>query len=105
MRMARRALLRREDSVDSDSGDTDYVIHAVAPKYRQIKNWTNILTPETSNGPYFLPRSQTLRQDIREGQLGVPLSLEIGVIDIDTCQPLDDVLVDIWVRRMRCMLR
>jgi hypothetical protein len=27
----------------------------------------------------------------------VPLSLEIGVIDIDTCEPLEDVLVDIWV--------
>ncbi|KAF4458865.1 Intradiol ring-cleavage dioxygenase core [Fusarium albosuccineum] len=63
---------------------TVYAIHAKAPKYRKIKNWTNILTPETSNGPYFLPRSQTLRQDIREDQPGVPLSLEIGVIDVDT---------------------
>lgn len=97
MKETRRALRRRAESVDAKSGDTDYIIHAVAPKYKEIKNWTNILTPETSNGPYFLPRSQTLRQDVREGQAGVPLSLEIGVIDVDTCDPLDDVLVDIWV--------
>ncbi|KAJ3534120.1 hypothetical protein NM208_g7675 [Fusarium decemcellulare] len=96
MKRDRWALRRRGLSIDADSGDTVYNVHAKAPKYRKVKNWTNILTPETSNGPYFLPRSQTLRQDIRENQPGVPLSLEIGVIDVDTCKPLDDVLVDIW---------
>ncbi|THC94371.1 hypothetical protein EYZ11_006169 [Aspergillus tanneri] len=94
---ARRALHRRDLSVDTNADETLYTIHAEAPKYDFIKNWTNILTPETSNGPYFYPRSQTLRQDIRENQPGVPLSLEIGVIDIDTCEALGDVLVDIWV--------
>jgi hypothetical protein len=97
MKRDRLALRRRDDSVDADSGDTVYKINAKAPKYNKIKDWTNILTPETSRGPYFLPRSQTLRQDIREDEPGVPLSLEIGVIDVDTCDPLDSVLVDIWV--------
>ncbi|KAI8682644.1 INTRADIOL-DIOXYGENAS domain-containing protein [Fusarium sp. Ph1] len=96
MKRDRLALRRRDDSVDADSGDTVYKINAKAPKYNKIKDWTNILTPETSRGPYFLPRSQTLRQDIREDEPGVPLSLEIGVIDVDTCDPLDSVLVDIW---------
>ncbi|RSL53570.1 hypothetical protein CEP54_010303 [Fusarium duplospermum] len=96
MKRDRLALRRRDDSVDADSGDTVYRINAKAPKYNKIKDWTNILTPETSRGPYFLPRSQTLRQDIREDEPGVPLSLEIGVIDIDKCDPLDNVLVDIW---------
>ncbi|KAL2690007.1 hypothetical protein Neosp_004073 [[Neocosmospora] mangrovei] len=99
MKRDRLALRRRDDSVDADSGDTVYKINAKAPKYNKIKDWTNILTPETSRGPYFLPRSQTLRQDIREDEPGVPLSLEIGVIDVDTCDPLDSVLVDIWVQR------
>ncbi|KAJ5782446.1 hypothetical protein N7457_004220 [Penicillium paradoxum] len=96
MKKARRALRRRELSVDPSSEETTYEIHAQAPKKDFISNWTNILTPETSNGPYFYPRSQTLRQDVREGQPGVPLSLEIGVIDIDTCEAVEDVLVDIW---------
>ncbi|KAJ5915195.1 hypothetical protein N7454_011307, partial [Penicillium verhagenii] len=91
-----RALRRRELSVDVNDHETTYEIHAAAPEYDFIRNWTNILTPETSDGPYFYPRSQTLRQDIREGQPGVPLSLEIGVLDVNTCEPLEDVLVDIW---------
>ncbi|WAO86449.1 INTRADIOL-DIOXYGENAS domain-containing protein [Fusarium falciforme] len=101
MKRDRLALRRRDDSVDADSGDTVYKINAKAPKYNKIKDWTNILTPETSRGPYFLPRSQTLRQDIREDEPGVPLSLEIGVIDIDTCDPLDSVLVDIWLELLK----
>lgn len=97
MKNARRALHRRAQSIDPNSEETTYKIHAQAPKHNFISNWTNILTPETSNGPYFYPRSQTLRQDIREGQPGVPLSLEVGVIDVDTCEAVDNVLVDIWV--------
>ncbi|CAI7610001.1 unnamed protein product [Penicillium bialowiezense] len=91
-----RALRRREISVDLNDKETTYEIHGSAPKYDFIKNWTNVLTPETSDGPYFYPQSQTLRQDIREGQPGVPLSLEIGVVDTNTCEPMEDVLVDIW---------
>lgn len=100
MKHKRRALHRRDLSVDTNSDETLYNIHAQAPKYDFIKNWTNILTPEASNGPYFYPKSQTLRQDIREGQPGVPLSLEIGVVDVDTCEPVKDVLIDIWVSEM-----
>ncbi|OJJ52459.1 hypothetical protein ASPSYDRAFT_95556 [Aspergillus sydowii CBS 593.65] len=95
--MKRSHLLRRRGlSIDPGTGETEYTVHAQAPKYDFIRNWTSILTPETSNGPYFYPHSQTLRQDIREDEEGVPLSLEIGVIDVDTCEPLTDVLVDIW---------
>lgn len=100
MKHKRRALHRRDLSIDTNSDETLYNIHAQAPKYDFIKNWTNILTPEASNGPYFYPKSQTLRQDIREGQPGVPLSLEIGVVDVDTCEPVEDVLIDIWVSEM-----
>jgi hypothetical protein len=98
------ALHRRELSVDANDRETTYQIHASAPAYDFIKNWTNILTPETSHGPYFYPQSQTLRQDIREGQPGVPLSLEIGVVDINICEPIEDVLVDIWVSRLCYMI-
>lgn len=97
MKKSRRSLRRRELSIDPGSEETTYMIHAQAPKTDFITNWTNILTPETSNGPYFYPRSQILRQDIRGDQAGVPLSLEIGVIDVDTCEAVEDVLVDIWV--------
>lgn len=92
--MHRRALSPIEDS---DSGTTTYTITADAPKYDFLKNDTCILTPETSTGPYIYPRSQVLRQDIVEDQVGVPLVLDIGLMDIHTCEPLPNALVDIWV--------
>ncbi|KAK2616784.1 hypothetical protein QQS21_000161 [Conoideocrella luteorostrata] len=99
-----RALRRRELSIDVNNDETTYEVHAKAPKHDFIKDWTNILTPEVTNGPYFYPRSQTLRQDIREGEPGVPLSLEIGVIDTNTCAPMKGVLVDIWVCRVTLVI-
>lgn len=42
------------------------------------------------------PRSETLRQDMSEDQEGVPLYLDIGVMDVNSCDPLPNVLVDIW---------
>lgn len=40
--------------------------------------------------------SQTLRQDMSEGEAGVPLWLDVGVIDINTCEPLPNALVSFW---------
>jgi protocatechuate 3,4-dioxygenase beta subunit len=40
--------------------------------------------------------NEYLRQDLREDQQGVPLVLDIGVMDVTTCQPLDQALVEIW---------
>lgn len=31
-----------------------------------------------------------------EGQAGVPLTLDVGVLDMATCEPLENVLVDFW---------
>lgn len=31
-----------------------------------------------------------------EDQLGVPFWLDVGVIDINTCEPLENALVDFW---------
>lgn len=68
------------------------------PSYDFISNASCILTPEVSNGPYWLPASEVSRQDIREGEVGVPMELEIGVIDVETCEPMEGVLISIWVR-------
>ncbi|TVY12702.1 hypothetical protein LARI1_G009550 [Lachnellula arida] len=67
-----------------------------APFYNVIQNDTCILTPEVTTGPYIYPQSQTLRQDMREGQAGVPLTLDIGLLDMATCEPLSNALVDMW---------
>ncbi|KAL3481309.1 Intradiol ring-cleavage dioxygenase [Aspergillus californicus] len=75
---------------------TTYQVHTEAPYFETIQNDTCVLTPEVTEGPYVYPPSQTLRQDMTEDQAGVPLWLDIGVLDMATCQPLDDVLVDMW---------
>lgn len=76
--------------------NTSVVITTEAPYYDVIQNDTCILVPEVTAGPYVWPRSQTLRQDMSEDQLGVPLYLDIGVLDTNTCEPLEGVLVDLW---------
>lgn len=73
-----------------------YTITTEAPYYDVIQNDTCVLEPEVTWGPYVYPNSQTLRQDMSEGQAGVPLTLDVGVLDMATCEPLENVLVDFW---------
>ncbi|EUC56314.1 dioxygenase [Rhizoctonia solani AG-3 Rhs1AP] len=68
---------------------------ANSPTYTTIQNSTCVTAPEVTEGPYYV-NNEYLRQDISEGQDGVPLVLDIGVIDVTTCQPLDQALVEIW---------
>ncbi|KAF2965821.1 hypothetical protein GQX73_g7781 [Xylaria multiplex] len=77
-------------------GNTTYQIQAEAPYFDSIQNSTCVLSPITTEGPYVWPRSQTLRQDMSEGQPGVPLWMDIGVIDVTTCEPLPNVLLNFW---------
>lgn len=78
------------------AGNTTYEVHAEAPYYNTIQNDTCVLTPTVTEGPYVWPRSQTLRQDMTEDQAGVPVWLDVGVLDMATCEPLEDVLLSFW---------
>lgn len=54
-----------------------------------------MLTPRAVEGPfYFDPRLE--RGDITEGKPGVPLGLELQVIEGGNCMPVKDARVDIW---------
>ncbi|GMG12467.1 unnamed protein product [Aspergillus oryzae] len=76
--------------------NTTFSVHTEAPYFETIQNDTCVLTPEVTEGPYVYPPSQTLRRDMTENQPGVPLWLDIGVLDMATCEPLEDVLIDMW---------
>jgi protocatechuate 3,4-dioxygenase beta subunit len=54
-----------------------------------------VLTPEQTAGPYFVEGDQ-VRQDIRAGRPGVPLTLRAVVLDVSTCRPIKGAAVDIW---------
>ncbi|KAG8710094.1 hypothetical protein FRC11_004883, partial [Ceratobasidium sp. 423] len=65
------------------------------PTYSTIQNSACVTTPEVTEGPYYV-NNELLRQDIREDQEGVELTLDTGVMDATTCTPLEQALVEIW---------
>jgi protocatechuate 3,4-dioxygenase beta subunit len=54
-----------------------------------------VLTQEVTEGPYYLPLN-ILRSDITEGKEGVPLQLDLQVVDASTCQAISGAVMDIW---------
>lgn len=54
-----------------------------------------VLTPEQTEGPYYIP-GERLRRDITEGRPGTPLLLRLKVVDASTCRPIRRAAVDIW---------
>src|SRR5205809_135793 len=54
-----------------------------------------ILTPELTEGPYYIA-GEKVRRNITEGRPGVPLLLKAAVVDATTCTPIKGAAVDIW---------
>nr|ANH20401.1 catechol dioxygenase 4 [Endoconidiophora polonica] len=54
-----------------------------------------ILTPEVTQGPYYVA-GEYVREDISETQEGVELLMDYQVIDVETCDPVPNVYVEIW---------
>ncbi|KAI1338308.1 Intradiol ring-cleavage dioxygenase [Xylariaceae sp. FL0016] len=54
-----------------------------------------LLTPEVTDGPYYVS-GEYVRRDIVEDQTGVPLTLDYQVVDVDTCEPVPSVYLEIW---------
>jgi protocatechuate 3,4-dioxygenase beta subunit len=54
-----------------------------------------VLTPEQTEGPYYIPREK-VRKNIIEHRPGTPLTLRLTVVDAATCRPLKGAAVDIW---------
>jgi len=56
---------------------------------------TCVLTPEMTEGPYYLDGDK-VRRDIREGRPGTRLDLATTVVDVSTCKAIKGAAVDIW---------
>jgi len=54
-----------------------------------------VLSPEMTQGPYYVAGDK-FRRNITEGKPGVPLHLQLLVLDVSTCRPLKGASVDIW---------
>ncbi|KAE8417724.1 Intradiol ring-cleavage dioxygenase [Aspergillus pseudocaelatus] len=56
---------------------------------------TCILAPDVTQGPYYVS-GELIRNNIVEDQEGVPLYLDIQLIDTNTCEPVPQVYLDFW---------
>jgi protocatechuate 3,4-dioxygenase beta subunit len=56
---------------------------------------TCVLTPEQTEGPYYIA-DEALRRNITEGRPGTPLLLRAFVINASTCKAIKGAAVDIW---------
>ncbi|KAI1208505.1 aromatic compound dioxygenase [Annulohypoxylon truncatum] len=54
-----------------------------------------LLTPEVTQGPYYVG-GEYVRENVVEDQSGVDTILDYQVIDVDTCEPVTDVYVEMW---------
>jgi protocatechuate 3,4-dioxygenase beta subunit len=56
---------------------------------------TCVLTPELTEGPYYID-GEKVRRNITEGKPGVRLRLRAIVVDASSCKPIKGAAVDIW---------
>src|SRR2546423_10221910 len=56
---------------------------------------TCVLTPEATEGPYWISNRLT-RRNIKDGRPGLTLALYITVVDATTCKPISGADVEIW---------
>ena len=56
---------------------------------------TCVLTPELTEGPYYLAGEKN-RRDITDGRPGTPLTLRLIVVNASTCRPIKGAAVDVW---------
>ena len=67
------------------------------PSYSQkiIESPACILTPEQTAGPFYFDADQ-VREDITDNKDGLPLKLQLTVVNSTDCKPIKDAIVDIW---------
>ncbi|KAJ7469849.1 aromatic compound dioxygenase [Mycena galericulata] len=62
--------------------------------YTSMLNLTCVLSPETPMEDYIA--NPPVRTDITESQTGVAFTVDIGVMNTATCEPLPNVMVELW---------
>jgi protocatechuate 3,4-dioxygenase beta subunit len=56
---------------------------------------TCVLTPEQTEGPYYIA-NEAVRRNITDGRPGTPLLLRAFVVNASTCKPIKGAAVDVW---------
>jgi protocatechuate 3,4-dioxygenase beta subunit len=53
------------------------------------------LAPEQTEGPYYID-NDLIRRDITDGKEGVPLDLRLKVLNVSSCEPIQNATVEVW---------
>ncbi|GAB7330511.1 hypothetical protein MBLNU13_g02110t1 [Cladosporium sp. NU13] len=95
--LADRPLVRRDfkQSLETDHESTSDVTLGSDERLLFADNSTCLLQPEVTQGPYYVD-GELIRSDISEDQVGVPLYLDIQLVDTANCLPVPAVFMDIW---------
>jgi protocatechuate 3,4-dioxygenase beta subunit len=93
-RKAKRAALRKRQEDPAPSASLTF--SAPLPSATGIPdNFTCVAAPDVVEGPYYI-NNEYVRYNLTEDQTGVELILDIGAIDVTTCQPFPDLFIEIW---------
>ncbi|KAK7179137.1 hypothetical protein DPSP01_012212 [Paraphaeosphaeria sporulosa] len=76
------------------TGELDYSLNT-DPATIFSANTSCILAPENTAGPYYV-LGELVRTNVKEDQAGVDLYLDVQYIDINTCEPVSGLFVDVW---------
>ncbi|KAH8589219.1 Intradiol ring-cleavage dioxygenase [Bisporella sp. PMI_857] len=96
-----RGLPQKRDVVRRDATDVSHLSSLdVTPTTSGVEsiifaNSTCLLSPEGEEGPYYV-KGEYIRSDISEDQVGVDVVWDLQFVDIETCDPIENLTSDIW---------
>jgi protocatechuate 3,4-dioxygenase beta subunit len=97
-RLSRRSILRLAGIAAASLGTSAWKARDAeggGPAAVEAGSVSCVLTPEMTEGPYYIAREQ-VRRNITDGHPGMPLVLRLTVVDASTCKPIKGAAVDIW---------
>lgn len=89
-----QAAFKHYNSISHDFTSKGYGLDT-PPKTLFASNTTCALVPETIIGPYYVD-GELIRTDITDGEPGVFSHVDLQFINIKTCKPIPNLLIDIW---------
>ncbi|KAM0386961.1 hypothetical protein FCULG_00012073 [Fusarium culmorum] len=85
-----------EDVLNTDHNKTDLGYTPNTPAETLFAGQNScVLTPEVTIGPYYVS-GETIRRNLKEDQEGVDLILDYQIINVETCEPVPELYLDIW---------
>ncbi|KAL5376451.1 hypothetical protein DPSP01_010461 [Paraphaeosphaeria sporulosa] len=89
-------LSRRQDSPLSKSHKSDKGYNVdTDPKEIFASKKSCVLTPEATEGPFYVT-GEYIRSKLVDDQKGIPLHLDIQLVDVNNCHPMKDVFLELW---------